>query len=688
MKNPWEEISLADYENHMKLDSVMQLQAMNEMMIGQFDTYSVSNIMILGIAGGNGLEHISKDKFERVYGVDVNSDYLNEVTRRYPDLEGILECLCINLLNETDKLPKSDMVIANLLIEYIGYECFQKAIQQADPKYVSCIIQINTEEDWVSNSPYLHVFDGLEQVHHQIEEYTLEKKMLEIDYYVIKSLEHGLPNGKKFVQMDFGRTTSSKKERGAARLSTRQKTYAFALLMIFLIVCTIFLSVKHEQKRMAEENTLQEEEPLEEMAVQAEEETVSIEADTMIGQEESVSIEEGTIIEADKHFTIIDAGEQTYPYTIYNADGEVVKSEVCYRIAPWIHYIDQETIEIHIGVGTETFYCVYYDIINDRFSEQYESPVAAEYHKVAFLDQRDDETVLVIRDMFDEKVFYKEFVRDFAAAVSPITYAVFRYEDTLLITYMASDFFESQKYTTELLFCGRSEEKEIPVCDIVRAMDFTAREPQLDITPEENQIYLEGYLKVLKNEIPVIGEVEVKYYKDLWKAGTEFEQLLKEKDTREYPYLYYYDDLDGDGKPEFAIEQGCMFLFKYDKELDQCRILHSEEACYFETIVGAGQIWRHDGMHANTVRDDLIGIVEDGSFQYILRLDEGVSPNHPYYQIGVSEAPTYDEYYVDVSEEEWNEITQPFFEMVENNALPRKTLEEVFGDLLEEPPFP
>ena len=32
MKNPWEEIPLADYESHMKLASVMQLQAMNEMM--------------------------------------------------------------------------------------------------------------------------------------------------------------------------------------------------------------------------------------------------------------------------------------------------------------------------------------------------------------------------------------------------------------------------------------------------------------------------------------------------------------------------------------------------------------------------------------------------------------------------------------------------------------------------------
>lgn len=130
---------------------------------------------------------------------------MNEAARRYSDLEGILECICINLINESDKLPKADMVIANLLIEYIGYECFQKAIQHVNPKYVSCIIQINLEDNWVSDSPYLHVFDGLEQVHHQMEEQVLEKAMLEIDYHAIKTLEYMLPNGKKLVQIDFER---------------------------------------------------------------------------------------------------------------------------------------------------------------------------------------------------------------------------------------------------------------------------------------------------------------------------------------------------------------------------------------------------------------------------------------------------------------------------------------------------
>ena len=203
MKNPWKEIPLTDYESHMKLDSVMQLQAMNKMMKGQFDTYPISSVMIFGIAGGNGLEHIQKDRFEKVYGIDINSTYLQAVVQIYPELADLLKCLCINLRDETDKLPKADMVITNLLIEYIGYECFQKAIKQVDPKYVSCIIQINIENNWVSDSPYLHVFDDLEQIHHQMEEHVLENTMYELGYHPIKTLEYLLPNEKKLVQIDF-----------------------------------------------------------------------------------------------------------------------------------------------------------------------------------------------------------------------------------------------------------------------------------------------------------------------------------------------------------------------------------------------------------------------------------------------------------------------------------------------------
>lgn len=58
-------------------------------------------------------------------------------------------------------LPHADLVIANLLVEYIGYPRFQRAVTQIHPAYVSCIIQINVDDSFVSDSPYLHVFDGL-----------------------------------------------------------------------------------------------------------------------------------------------------------------------------------------------------------------------------------------------------------------------------------------------------------------------------------------------------------------------------------------------------------------------------------------------------------------------------------------------------------------------------------------------
>jgi len=204
MNNPWEEISLSDYENHMSLESVNQLQTMNSLMKKQFSDYPVRTAVVLGIAGGNGLEHVRSDKYEKVYGIDINEGYLKTVEERYKDLAGILECRCIDLITEPEKLPSSELVIANLLIEYIGYEAFQKALKKISPEYVSCVIQINTDEaQWVSDSPYLHAFDRLDEVHCQMEENALITSMEEIGYSKILNELDPLPNGKALQRIDF-----------------------------------------------------------------------------------------------------------------------------------------------------------------------------------------------------------------------------------------------------------------------------------------------------------------------------------------------------------------------------------------------------------------------------------------------------------------------------------------------------
>ena len=206
MNNPWEDIKLDDYEKHMSLDSVKQLQTMNMIMKSQFEDYPVDSVIVFGIAGGNGLEHADRNKYRTVYGVDINEEYLRAVELRYADLADVLRCMKLDLINESDRLPRAGLIIANLLIEYIGYEVFKNAVVKVDPDYVSCVIQINTDtKQWVSDSPYLHLFDRLDEVHHQMEENELDAAMNEIGYSKIMSRKEPLPNGKALLRLDYSK---------------------------------------------------------------------------------------------------------------------------------------------------------------------------------------------------------------------------------------------------------------------------------------------------------------------------------------------------------------------------------------------------------------------------------------------------------------------------------------------------
>lgn len=201
MENPWKKIRLQIYENHMRQDSVQQLQCLNRIMKEQFCQYHANYIMILGVAGGNGLEHIVAQKVEQIYGVDINYEYLQECKKKFP-----LERLCLLCTDLTDMditLPKADLLIADLLIEYIGIDCFQSIVHQVEPTYISCVIQFNGAQSFVSDSPYVHELNDLKHISKTIEEEDLVTTMDSFRYKMIMKKEYQMPNGKCLVRIDF-----------------------------------------------------------------------------------------------------------------------------------------------------------------------------------------------------------------------------------------------------------------------------------------------------------------------------------------------------------------------------------------------------------------------------------------------------------------------------------------------------
>ena len=203
MRNPFLDIPLETYEKHMNLDTVQQQQVLNKIMKKQLHSYDVNSVMILGIAGGNGLEHVEIQKINIVYGVDINEKYLEVCRHRYSELDGHFETVCVDLTNKDVDLPSADLVIANLFVEYIGYDAFTHHMNVMSPRYISVIIQINEQDGFVSESPYIRAFDRVCEVHHQMEEDKLTDELALIGYSKIYREDIPLPNGKKFVQVDF-----------------------------------------------------------------------------------------------------------------------------------------------------------------------------------------------------------------------------------------------------------------------------------------------------------------------------------------------------------------------------------------------------------------------------------------------------------------------------------------------------
>ena len=202
--NPWEKLDLEIYESHMELATVSQLQLLNKIMKSQFYTYKIDSVGIWGVAGGNGLEHISCNSFNLVQGIDINQKYLEIAKKRYLKLD----CLSLKKLDLNDvtiSLDKVDLIIANLLIEYIGLDTFITQLSRNSPKYVSCVIQEDNASDFVSKSPYNDSLKAISELALLVDGKDLISRMGGIGFKIVFKEKYVLFDEKSFIRLDFRR---------------------------------------------------------------------------------------------------------------------------------------------------------------------------------------------------------------------------------------------------------------------------------------------------------------------------------------------------------------------------------------------------------------------------------------------------------------------------------------------------
>jgi predicted phosphodiesterase len=205
-KNAWQELPLETYEAHMSAASVRQAQALDRLMAEQMRDLPARSVCILGVSGGNGLEHAAALPYARILGVDINADYLAACRARFPALGDRLRLLNLDLTDLTQTLPHAELVLADLLIEYIGVNAFAKQIASCAPHAVSCVLQHSGSGDFVSPSPEAAAFSGIEKLHREIDPTTLTDAMEEMDYHLTLVSSTLVPDGKLLLRLDYERT--------------------------------------------------------------------------------------------------------------------------------------------------------------------------------------------------------------------------------------------------------------------------------------------------------------------------------------------------------------------------------------------------------------------------------------------------------------------------------------------------
>jgi hypothetical protein len=209
MSNPWLNITLADYEGHMKSAEVQQLDVLSELFAEALACCRPSSVAVLGIAGGNGLDHVDPNITKRVVGLDVNPLYLDEVRRRYAG-KYVLGLYRVDLAAEPVDLEPLQLVHAALVFEHAGTDlCLENALSLVGPGgSLSTVLQLPSDFEQGVTASQFPSMQRLKDHFSLIDPMWFRETLAQRGLRLIHEARRSLVSGKGLWMGVFGRENS------------------------------------------------------------------------------------------------------------------------------------------------------------------------------------------------------------------------------------------------------------------------------------------------------------------------------------------------------------------------------------------------------------------------------------------------------------------------------------------------
>ena len=281
-------------------------------------------------------------------------------------------------------------------------------------------------------------------------------------------------------------------------------------------------------------------------------------------------------------------------YYIYDSDGNVVLSDETDRPID-ISMLGDNILDICIGMGTGISIHKYYDVQNNRFSDEYACVVASSGGLVAYIDGESlSDRTLVVRDIFDVDIFYKVFELDFSPRVSsPIESAIFTEGEAEL----------------EVVYLG-----EIPPVSLSITLPIRSDSGEGE-TLSQAERAMKMYEAFLKNEIPS----ESGYLKN-----HREEYLMDYLWERNGSVHYAYVDMDGDGQVELLVCGIDTFVFSYYHDSNAISIATVYNFRAMNRVYADGSYsWNYPGSDGVTY-----GLKKDGKDIWRIENEGGENPRY------------------------------------------------------------